>query len=91
MIEVTRHGERGPVETIEIAASPFGHSGGDQGLLDHFCDVVARDAIDEVRASGRVALESHLMGFAAERARREHSVVDMAGYRAEVARAAGDV
>ena len=84
VIEVTRHGERGPVETIEIAASPFGHSGGDQGLLDHFCDVVARGALDEVRASGRVALESHLMGFAAERARREHSVVDMAGYRAEV-------
>ncbi len=89
LIEVTRHGERAPVETIRIEASPFGHSGGDQGLLDHFCDVVARGAIGEVRASGRVALESHLMGFAAERARREHSVVDMATYRAEVARAAG--
>src|SRR5262249_56210355 len=83
-LEVTRHGEVAPVETIEIQASPFGHSGGDQGLLDHFCRVVSRGALDEVRASGRVALESHLMGFAAERARREQSVVDMASYRAEV-------
>ena len=90
LIEVTRHGERAPVESIRIEASPFGHSGGDQGLLDHFCDVVARGAIGEVRASGRVALESHLMGFAAERARREHSVVDIATYRADVARAAGE-
>jgi len=87
-LEVTRHGAVGPVETIEIQASAFGHSGGDQGLLDHFCSVVSRGALDEVRASGRVALESHLMGFAAERARREQSVVDMASYRAEVARAA---
>ena len=37
-LEVTRHGAPVPEETIEIAASPFGHSGGDQGLLDHFCD-----------------------------------------------------
>jgi len=88
VLEVTRHGEVAPVETIEIKASPFGHSGGDQGLLDHFTSVVSRGALDEVRASGRVALESHLMGFAAERARREQSVVDMASYRAEVARAA---
>lgn len=87
-LEVTRHGAVGPVETIEIQASPFGHSGGDQGLLDHFCSVVSRGAGDEVRASGRVALEGHLLGFAAERARRERSVVDMASYRAEVARAA---
>jgi len=84
-IEVSRHGslER---EQIRIEASPFGHSGGDQGLLDHFCDVVARDAPDEVRASGRVALESHLMGFAAEQSRLEGRTLDMASYRSELAR-----
>ena len=87
-IELSRHGslER---EQIRIEASPFGHSGGDQGLLDHFCDVVARDAADEVRASGRVALESHLMGFAAERARLEHRTLDMAAFREEVRAASG--
>jgi predicted dehydrogenase len=81
LIEVTRHGAR-EREEIRIEASPFGHSGGDQGLLDHFCDVVSRGAQGEVRASGRVALESHLLGFAAEQARRERKVVDMNAYRA---------
>jgi hypothetical protein len=86
-IEISRHGslER---EEIRIEASPFGHSGGDQGLLDHFCDVVARDAPDEVRASGRVALESHLMGFAAERSRLEGRTLDMNAFRSEVQRSA---
>jgi predicted dehydrogenase len=88
VIEVSRHGDS-QLETIQIPASAAGHSGGDRGLLDHFCDVAARNAQREVRASGRVALESHLLGFAAERARVEHRVVDMPAYRAEVARAAG--
>jgi predicted dehydrogenase len=88
VIELFRHGstER---EEIRIENSPFGHSGGDQGLLDHFCEVVARDAPEQVRASGRVALESHLLGFAAERARLEGRVIDMQPYRDEVRRAVG--
>ncbi len=85
-IEISRHGssER---EEIRIEASAFGHSGGDQGLLDDFCEVVAREAPERVRASGRSALESHWMGFAAERARLESRVVDMAAYREEMRRA----
>ncbi len=87
-IEVSRHGslER---EEIRIEDSAFGHSGGDQGLLDHFCEVVVRDAPELVRASGRVALESHLLGFAAERARTEGCVIDMPAYRDELRRETG--
>lgn len=87
-IEVSRHGslER---EEIRIENSAFGHSGGDQGLLDHFCEVVAVGAPERVRASGRVALESHLLGFAAERARAERRVVEMEPFRDEVRRSAG--
>ncbi len=87
LIEVSRHGssER---ETIQIEASPFGHSGGDAGLLAHFCEVVAQDAPELVRASGRVALESHLMGFAAERARIEGQAIDMRSFREDVERLA---
>jgi predicted dehydrogenase len=88
VIEVSRHGDP-RLEVTRIDASPSGHSGGDRGLLDHFCDVAARNAPEEIRASGRAALESHLLGFAAERARVEHRVVDMAAYRADVARSAG--
>jgi len=86
LIEVWRHGAP-QIETIRLSASP-GHGRGDRGLIEHFCDLVARNAHDEVRASGRVALESHFLGFAAERARLEGRVVDMATYRADVARLA---
>ncbi len=86
-IEISRHGSP-ELETVRVGASPSGHASGDRGLLDHFCDVVTRDAPDELRASGRVALESHLLGFAAERARIEGRVVDMSAYRAEITRSA---
>jgi hypothetical protein len=46
--------------------------------------VVAQDAPELVRASGRVALESHLLGFAAERARIEGQAIDMRVFREEV-------
>ena len=76
-LEVTRHGVAG-VERIEIAGAPYDHFGGDGGLLEHFTDVVARGRPDEVRASGRVSLESHLLGFAAEESRLAGRVVEVA-------------
>jgi predicted dehydrogenase len=82
LIEVSRHGDP-QVETVRTEGS-VGHASGDRNLLDHFCDAVRRGAREDVRASGRVALESHLLGFAAERARIEGRVVDMTAYREEV-------
>jgi predicted dehydrogenase len=84
-IEVHRLGEIAP-ERIVVPFDPFGHGGGDEGLIRHFVDVVRRGARDDVLASGRVTLESHLMGFAAERSRLEGRTVDMAAFRAEVRR-----
>jgi predicted dehydrogenase len=84
VIELSRHGALG-VERIETSGSPFDHYGGDPGLLDHFTEILARKATDESRTSGRVSLESHLLGFAAERARERGAVVDMSDFR----RAAG--
>lgn len=83
-IEVHMHGQLSP-EVIRVPYTPVGHGGGDQGLLRHFVDVIRRGAADEVLASGRVALESHLMGFAAEQSRIERRPVEMADFRAEVA------
>ena len=83
-IEVHMHGQISP-EVIRIPFALVGHGGGDQGLLRHFVDVVRRGAAAEVLASGRVALESHLVGFAAERSRIEGRLVEMAAFRAEVA------
>ena len=87
VIDVTRHGSL-ETERHGVEASLAGHLGGDEGLLGHFTDVVSRDAASEVRASGRVSLESHLIGFAAELARLERRVVDMDAFRAQVAREA---
>jgi predicted dehydrogenase len=79
LIEVSRHGAFG-TERFELEQGPLGHFGGDRGLLDHF----TADASGEPRASrtsGRVSLESHLIGFAAEEARLGGHVADMAGFR----------
>lgn len=53
------------------------HGGGDQGLMASFVDSLLGDAGEEPLTSARASLESHLMGFAAERARLEGRVVDM--------------
>ena len=68
-LEVTRHGSL-DVERIRCSGSELGHFGGDDGLVEHFVRAVADDRPHALRASGRVALESHLLGFAAERAAR---------------------
>jgi predicted dehydrogenase len=75
-------------EREQIAGSPLGHFGGDAGLVGHFVDVVRRGALQEVSASGREALEGHLLGFAAERAREQGGVVELDAYRREIAAAA---
>jgi hypothetical protein len=87
VIEVSRHGVFGD-QRHEMGGSPLGHFGGDGGLLDHLTEVVQRGAGGEVRASGRVSLESHLIGFAAEEARVSGSVIEMKGFRKEARRSA---
>ena len=82
-IRVLPHGQGSP-EHIRVPYSPIGHGGGDQGLLRHFLEAVQRSTADELLASGRASLESHLIGFAAERARLEGRVVVMADFRADV-------
>jgi predicted dehydrogenase len=84
-IEVTRHGAL-EAQRIRVEGSEIGHFGGDEGLVEHFAEVVARGAREAVRTSGRDALESHLLGFAAERARESGSVVEMEVFRSEVGR-----
>ena len=71
-------------QRFRFDTSPLGHFGGDRELFEHFCRAVALGAPEAVLASGRSALESHLLGFAAERARERGEVVDLAEYRAEV-------
>jgi predicted dehydrogenase len=87
VIEVSRHGVLGS-ERHEMGGSPLGHFGGDGGLMDHLTEAVEQQAGGEVRTSGRVSLESHLIGFAAEEARLSGSVIEMGRFREEARRAA---
>jgi len=88
-IELFRHGSL-ESEHERIPGSPLGHFGGDALLVAHFTDVVRRNALQEVSASGREALEGHLLGFAAERAREQCRVIELAGYRREISAAAAN-
>jgi predicted dehydrogenase len=54
-----------------------GHGGGDEGLMGAFLAAVARRDQDLVLTGAQETLQSHLMVFAAERARRENRVVSL--------------
>lgn len=79
VVEVERPGAIG-VERHAIEGTMIGHYGGDVGLMEHFVSLLEAGS-RAVRASGRAALESHLVGFAAEQARERGAVVDMRAFR----------
>jgi predicted dehydrogenase len=60
-----------------------GHGGGDTAIMEHFVTALATGDASHILSGPAETLESHLMVFAAEQARRERRVVDMsevAGY-----------
>jgi len=56
-----------------------GHGGGDAGLMHQFVQALRGDHLP--LTSARDSLESHLMAFAAEQARKDRSVIDMSAFR----------
>jgi hypothetical protein len=77
VIQVNVHG--GKTEEYRIDSSA-GHGGGDEGIMQDFLRVVRGEIAPLTTA--RVSLGSHLLAFAAEDARVEHSVLEMDDYRA---------
>ncbi len=70
----------------EIAANQLmtdltgGHGGGDQRMMQAFLGALAGESHDGITTGPDVSLESHLMVFAAELARRENRVVSMSEF-----------
>ena len=66
-------------QTIDTATGDAsilgGHGGGDGGLMDGVVRAVATGDASSILSGARETLESHLMVFAAEAARREDRVV----------------
>ncbi|MHB0856251.1 MAG: Gfo/Idh/MocA family protein [Anaerolineae bacterium] len=73
----------GSEETLRPGTVGGGHGGGDTGVMNAFLDAV-QGSRGPALTSARASLESHLMAFAAERARLSGGVLDMAAYRAEI-------
>jgi predicted dehydrogenase len=77
-IRICDHGS----DRVEVIRpdSGGGHGGGDGGIIRDFVKAM-RGQTSPHQTTARVSLESHLMCFAAEEARTQNKVVEMATYR----------
>ncbi|MDK2971769.1 MAG: hypothetical protein PWP23_1524 [Candidatus Sumerlaeota bacterium] len=66
-----------------------GHSGGDTGVARHFVDLVRRGDRASAARSLAIAVEGHLLAFAAEEARATGSAMDMTTFRSNATKASG--
>lgn len=81
---VIRHHLSGSEEEVPIIdRDTSGHGGGDFGIMQSFVNALNGIPDDSI-TTARESLESHLLAFAAEEARLNHSVIDMAAYRERV-------
>ena len=67
-----RFGEEKKVIPLDMGTEVSGHGGGDYGIMRDFLSIL-RDG-GESRSSAEVSLQSHLICFAAERSRHNHTV-----------------
>ena len=67
------------VETLIIPAGDSGHGGGDMGIIESFVQAVRGGA--PAMTTARESLESHLLAFAAEESRHNHTVINFEAYR----------
>ena len=71
----------GKEEIIRKTGIISGHSGGDERLIKSFLQTVRERGNQHSLTDARSALESHLMAFAADKARLENKVVEMDKFR----------
>jgi hypothetical protein len=76
--ELTVHPHRGEAFEVPVDGVSGMHGGGDIGLIRTFARSVREGGAP--RTGAREALRSHLLGFAAEEARRSAGVVDVAAF-----------
>jgi predicted dehydrogenase len=78
---------RGIEERIPVGSTNMGgHGGGDWRLMQSFIAAIRGES--EPLTTARASLESHLLGFAAEEARKTYRVVDMGEFRTRAERLA---
>ncbi|SEO72602.1 Gfo/Idh/MocA family protein [Paenibacillus sp. OV219] len=84
-IEILHFGS-GKVERIsfETAGGHAGHGGGDMGLIKDFVKLVRQGGINDGLTAASHSVQSHLMAFAAEKAREEQCVIDIKEFAASL-------
>lgn len=65
-----------------VRTNGSGHGGGDAGIMEEF--LASLTASGETKSSISLSVESHLMAYAMEHARRTGTVVDMAQFRQSI-------
>ena len=74
-IVLHRFGEEPISIPLDIGTEASGHGGGDYGIMADFLRILREGG--ESRSSAEASLQSHLICFAAERSRKEHTVVEL--------------
>lgn len=80
----------GTKTTITLQSSQSGHGGGDMGIMKNFVKLLQNSDASLGLTSAKVSLQSHLMAFAAEKARLEKRVIDMNEFYKDL-KAGGDL
>ena len=62
---------------MKLSNSKSGHGGGDYGIMEDFVKLIQSDGKMQGRTSGMTSVQSHLLAFAAEKARVENRVIIM--------------
>lgn len=74
----------GTETVINLSTDVSGHSGGDYGIMEDFVKLVGADGLIEGRTNASTSVQSHLLTFAAEKARLEKRVVNMQAFTEEI-------
>ena len=67
----------GNKNVIHLSNASSGHGGGDYGIMEDFIKLVQHDGKKQGRTSALTSVQSHLIAFAAEKARVEKRVINM--------------
>lgn len=67
----------GARDVISLKETKFGHSGGDDGIMQNFVRLLQQEDTSGGLTSAKTSLQGHLMAFAAEKSRLVNEVIDI--------------
>lgn len=74
----------GTRSVMHLTSAVSGHGGGDYGIMEDFVQLVQQDGKVQGRTSALISVQSHLLSFAAEKARIEKKVINMNKYAGDL-------